>query len=363
MISDPCCLEILVNMMRCQFDQGTTTRIDITMDTSPKLGALLGVTVTKYFSAFTATVAVWDTCLNMGNEIRLIWCRPFTRAKFLYLILRYTTVFFQIFQSFGSYSRKFSMCRRMANESSIKRFSVRTEVRYTFAASLDHAKLKQLDSCKHWIVTTVVGGLTSLALANFVLIQQVYVLWDHRPRILQTLFAAFFVTYMSSMIVAIVSLRRMLGTVLYDSETFHVCLITSKPIQWVAGWVSQVVFDVCVSVFTFLNAASRPRLLDDKIVSELLRDGAVSYAVFSGLRLINAVLCAFKNPAFLAPGFLQLRLGYSDHFGMPIAVARRTLEAPAVQQSGTDRLKCSQRDYPYLIPVDFSMHIIALRRV
>ncbi|KAA1466936.1 hypothetical protein DENSPDRAFT_61182 [Dentipellis sp. KUC8613] len=257
---------------------GTTTRTKITMNILPpklwtSLGQAYSITATEYFSALTATVVVWDTCLNIGNEVRLIWCRPFTRAKFLYLILRYTTLFFQIFQSFVlsglSYERKSDT----------------------------------VSPCRLWIITTVVGGFVSLALANFILIRQVYALWDHRPRVLQALLAAFVVTYISSMIIAIISLCRMLGSIIYDSETFHICLITSKPVQWAAGWASQVVFDICVFAFTFFNAASRPRLLDDKIVSELLRDGGMSYAVFSGLRLINTVLCAFKNPAFLAPGF------------------------------------------------------------
>ncbi|TFY71520.1 hypothetical protein EVG20_g1499 [Dentipellis fragilis] len=135
------------------------------------------------------------------------------------------------------------------------------------------------------------------------LIMRVYTLWDHRPRVLQTLFAAFSITFMSVTAFVIISLWEMIGSVVYDAEVFHTCLIKSKPTTWVGAWASQVAFDVCVFILTLLNTASRPRVLGAKIIADLLRDGGLFYLTLFSLRLLNAILTGFNDVSFLVLGF------------------------------------------------------------
>ncbi|KAA1466945.1 hypothetical protein DENSPDRAFT_61927 [Dentipellis sp. KUC8613] len=112
--------------------------------------------------------------------------------------------------------------------------------------------------CKGWLIGSGFVGLLTLGLADLILIMQVYTLWDHRPRVLQALFGAFTISFATLIAFGISSLIKMLGAIVYDSETFHMCLIKSKPATWVGIWASQVTFVSCSLHATFHKTNRSP---------------------------------------------------------------------------------------------------------
>ncbi|TFY71507.1 hypothetical protein EVG20_g1504 [Dentipellis fragilis] len=235
-----------------------------------------GITGVKYLSGVAVTILLWDTLLTMNHEIRLVWCRPFTRVKFVYVLLRYPVIGCQLFQGFGWL------------------------IVSGFIALLT---LGLADREFQFTHLTKKALLTYECFVSVILIMQVYTLWDHRPRVLQALFGAFAITFASLIAFGVASLIKMLGAIVYDSEIFHMCLIKAKPATWVGLWASQVAFDICVFVLTFLNAASRPRIVGAKIITDLLRDGGLFFVALFSLRLLNLLLCSFKSVSFMVLGF------------------------------------------------------------
>ncbi|KAI0261364.1 hypothetical protein BC834DRAFT_896458 [Gloeopeniophorella convolvens] len=216
-------------------------------------------------SAAVCMVTVyWNHIVTIADEFKYIWKRPFGEMKILFILCRYTVVV--------------AMAIISACESGF--------------LQVGSDKL-----CKISVATYGVMASCVCMIAHYVLVIRLYALWDYRKRVIYVLRAGYIGCTAISFVFLILTIRDMTLVVTFDN-THHVCIIPSAP-QYKSGiWAAQLLFELFALGLTFLNAASRPRTVHIKILSDLIRDGILFN---TGVFLLH--LCAFalsfpRNPIY-----------------------------------------------------------------
>ncbi|KAI0311459.1 hypothetical protein OF83DRAFT_1150901 [Amylostereum chailletii] len=211
----------------------------------------------------------WVT--NLTREIQLIWSNKSSKVKGWYLFIRYSMM--------GSL------------------------LLTAYVLSSYRVPLTQ-NRCKGWMVSISIISCSTLIVGNYVLILQVYSLWDYRRQVLRTLLVGLAVTYGAFLAFSTFSLVKMIKSVVYVDTIVHSCVVGDLPWTQAIAWGCQMLFDLFLLLVSFINAAGRPVKVTAKLVDDLRRDGCIYYLALFVLRLANIVLCSFRNPSWFILGFL-----------------------------------------------------------
>lgn len=234
------------------------------------ISARPGVLAEKYVSAAGLCILLYDWLFSLPMEKAVIWSRPWSRIKIVYVILRYGVAAGQILSAHAM--------------SGLGRY----ESDYF---------------CKVWIIFTGASSILTMALANLVLILRVYALWDHRRNVLLALSIGYTLSVAGTVAFGIVSIFSILDTLIYDKFIFHMCLIQKSPGMWIGIWGIQIAFDIYIAALTFLNSAHRPQPLSVKLITDLQRDGGMFFFALALLRAVNLILSVLKKPSYMVIGF------------------------------------------------------------
>ncbi|KAI0310523.1 hypothetical protein OF83DRAFT_1178454 [Amylostereum chailletii] len=119
-----------------------------------------------------------------------------------------------------------------------------------------------------------------------VTLRRFYITWDYRRRVTYILHAAFIISSAVSVGFLIPSIRDLCGNIEPENELYHACLITQKPVMWVA-------FGLFVVGFTLYNVGECPRTVDVKLIKRLQHDGAVYFVALFGMPFL-VLACKFE---------------------------------------------------------------------
>ncbi|KAI0057040.1 hypothetical protein BV25DRAFT_1902896 [Artomyces pyxidatus] len=230
------------------------------------IAAAPGLRGQQYLSAAGMTIMYLDYLFTFPDELEVIWKGPFTQVKCLYVILRYGV---GLAQPIFAYA--LSGLTRQDTPDSV---------------------------CVTVIFVMATLALLTLTAGNYLMIVRIYTLWDHRKWVLRVVLAGFGICVcltLGMLIPSVDTILRSVSGARFDNDIFHVCVIGVQPKFWVGIWVSQVAFDVFCLLLTVANAASRPRTVDVRLISDLRRDGLIFYVAIFSLRLLNVVLAAINR--------------------------------------------------------------------
>ncbi|KAI0057045.1 hypothetical protein BV25DRAFT_1841922 [Artomyces pyxidatus] len=222
----------------------------------------------RYLSAVGFVILYWDHLLTFTDEVELIWTRPFNRIKFLFIVLRY-----------GVGTSHLVVCYAVSG------LSRNTPDSF----------------CMGFLAVVAAMALLSWMIVNYLMILGMYALWDRRQWVLKTLLIAYAISACISCGMACASVVEFVHNTRFDNQFFHMCAVDVRPKYWVGIWASQVLFNVLVLTLLFINASSRPRTEDVKLMNDLRRDGGLFYLTLTTSQAMF-LLC-----------FLNLILSVVDH--------------------------------------------------
>ncbi|EIM84213.1 uncharacterized protein STEHIDRAFT_112652 [Stereum hirsutum FP-91666 SS1] len=263
----------------------------------------------KYLSAIGLAVLLYDHLLTLPQEWMIMSSRSsITPTKVLFLFLRYGVL----------------ACQLMGA--------------YVISGAVD-----TMSELLRWFLSTSLIGTISLGMADLIMINRVYVLWDRRTKVRSALLCGFIIFYGITVAFGVANIYMLSGSeliyptadhdaLLSEPNVFHTCFIRRKPNIWSGIWAPQltdgfcsymkVAFDCYIVILTVLNAVDRPRQADARIIHDLRRDGGLTFLGIFALRLVNLVLGIYPNVQFSVIAFLLflrveclMELGCRGRFG------------------------------------------------
>ncbi|EJD45750.1 hypothetical protein AURDEDRAFT_114048 [Auricularia subglabra TFB-10046 SS5] len=223
----------------------------------------------RYISAVGYVVLLWDTLLILPDEIERVWRGGISLAKLAYLLNHYMSILI-----LGMLVHAFSGLTEMTLT---KRF------------------------CTDVTSIGLAGGVISLGIANYLVLLQVWQLWEQRAGIRLLLTLGWGISYSVTLIVGclvIVDLYKVVEPV----PGFNICGLTRIPGLVRVIWASPIVYEVLVFSFTVFNAIDRPRPADVSLASSLYRDGVLYFLSLSILRILNLVITSISPTPFVHVG-------------------------------------------------------------
>ncbi|TCD64733.1 hypothetical protein EIP91_003689 [Steccherinum ochraceum] len=159
-------------------------------------------------------------------------------------------------------------------------------------------------------------GIASIGLANVLVLLRVFILWERRPLILRLMsfgFLSGFTAQFVCMILANIKLSRAcipglcLGAISKSdngipasvtwSPIAKMCVVADHTPLYIAVWVSPMLFESLVILFTVINALDRPRSKHTRITTALHADGVAYFLTLFLLRTLNLALAATGDPS------------------------------------------------------------------
>ncbi|PCH40580.1 hypothetical protein WOLCODRAFT_68658, partial [Wolfiporia cocos MD-104 SS10] len=193
------------------------------------------------------TVSILDHLVNFRREILFVWKQPWSAAHALVTFNRYA----------GQASLLFIAILWQYNRN-ILRF---------------------IRSCKAFAILNGVYCIINSATSQFILILQVYGLWDNRKSVKHALIGGFIVCFTCSMIFVLITEMNRITAQLSYSSFLSACIITSKPVYVIGIWGGMTMYDLFVLALLVANTLSRPRRYDSEILTNLFRNGLWSFLV------------------------------------------------------------------------------------
>ncbi|KAJ7209685.1 hypothetical protein GGX14DRAFT_631518 [Mycena pura] len=222
----------------------------------------------NYRSSLAAlTWLLYDICITLDDEIKLVWPKPWTRMKVLFLFIRYVPLFVQI--------------------SILVIGSPELTPRFHFTA---HA-------CFIWQVYQGVASLVIFAAVDYVLILRVYALY-HNNKTLQKLVLVVFALEVSAMCIG-------LGLSFPGIQFDEICVVESiSKLLLISGLtesqsrtaiIPNLLFGL--TVYKFIHAV-RNGWSDTPLVSLIMRDGTWAFFMLFAILVGAASLYSLKNHFF-----------------------------------------------------------------
>ncbi|VDC06030.1 unnamed protein product [Peniophora sp. CBMAI 1063] len=149
----------------------------------------------------------------------------------------------------------------------------------------------------------IAGNLT-LILGNARLIHQAYSLWDRRPQTKTLLRVVFLVSYSATGVFSVYATAWMAGRVFYVDIIVRSCVIQALPRQQKWVWISQMLFDTFIILYTLLNRHHRPQEVTAELIAHFRRDCLQYFMCLFALRLMNLALCSTGNISYFVLGYL-----------------------------------------------------------
>ncbi|KZT02990.1 uncharacterized protein LAESUDRAFT_762408 [Laetiporus sulphureus 93-53] len=180
----------------------------------------------KYLSAAAVTVSLYDHVLTLHDEIDLVWRQPWNTLQTVVMLNRY-------------------------------------------------------------------GGELSICFIAYVaLLLRAYSIWDSRSSVKYAFQGGFVLCIVTSFACAVAATQEAYYQIGYSSVLKTCALVSLTPeghfVELIMGsWGALVLLDVYVFVLIALNAMSKPRRRDSEILSNLYRDGVLTFFAFFALRLLQ----------------------------------------------------------------------------
>ncbi|KAI0040034.1 hypothetical protein FA95DRAFT_930300 [Auriscalpium vulgare] len=248
-------------------------------------------------SAVGAAVLFYDHACTFFSEIHLIWTRPLTITKLLFLSMRYSIAVGHIL------------------------------LIYTLSG------LAETTPDKLSVLVCIPAQNTDAYITKLpvLLVVRVYALWDHRKSILRTLTVGYVIAAFCTAGTMLASTADLARSTFFEGKIFHMCLLDSRPKLWSGIWISQVAFHLFVFVLTVFNATDRPRQVSSPLITDLRKDGGLFYVAMIMLRLANLILG-------LLPGDGLFLMAVWFVWAMAaVTVTRLTLKVEAMLRTIQDR--------------------------
>jgi len=238
-------------------------------------GSLNDLQATQYLSAVAITISIWEHILNFDQEVSLVWRHPrsWSALQTIVMLNRYM----------GELSLLF--------------------IAYTLA---DFRGPISTSTCHAFVVLISIYGVLGSALSQFLLLLRAYSLWDNRKSVKYALIGGFVVCLTISVSFAIVVTKQAFEEISY-SRLLNFCVVTSTsrrlPDYTIGVWGGMLLYDVYVFSILIANAMNQPRRHDSEILTNLRRDGALSFLAFTALRFAQFLPSVFGNVTiiFLTP--------------------------------------------------------------
>ncbi|KAF7292450.1 hypothetical protein HMN09_01229100 [Mycena chlorophos] len=222
----------------------------------------------RYMSAVGVTAILYDHCLTLFDEIKLIWfnSRASTADRINFLLNRYTVEAMIIYVAYGNSRRH-------------EQWSIKS------------IPLIPGQDCKNFIWVFGVVGSVSIAIQQFTLVARVYTLWDKRQVIKWIVLTAFMVQTGATTVFSILASYQLQPFTSY-SPVIHMCVISHKPWALPATTGSLAAFGLFIILMTLWNALDKPYRKQSEVVDTLVRDGA---------RMFVLIFRAFFSPCDSIP--------------------------------------------------------------
>ncbi|KAF9060058.1 hypothetical protein BDP27DRAFT_1430504 [Rhodocollybia butyracea] len=225
----------------------------VSMETLTSPSVAVPLLAQRYLTAIGIGILVYDHLLTIGSEIELIWAKPMTGPNFIFLFVRYGVLGCQIL---GAYVMS--------------------------GGSTNVTNTNENHNSPSSIPAALTGPILHLLLVGFLL------------------------GYGATVGFTAACLHSILANpnaISYDPAPYHTCLISEKPKLWPGIWASQIAFDLYLAPLILLNAVNRPRAVHVKLLSDFNRDGGMLLMTLFLARVLNLVLSALPNTAFMIVGF------------------------------------------------------------
>ncbi|KAI0259022.1 hypothetical protein BC834DRAFT_1045540 [Gloeopeniophorella convolvens] len=240
----------------------------------------------NYLTAAGVTIPYWDYILTLPHEVELMWKRPFTKTKTLFLLHRYYTGITWIVVAIGFSGLFYGADNRV---------------------------------CKFMSILVNMVALWITSVCDYAMIIRVHTLWEYHRRILHALLCVYILTIASSAVLLVIDATQMtrehhfsasnskrrlravaytFPALMHPESIFHMCVVQGRPRALIGLWISQVVFDTILFILILWNAADRPRLVTIGFTSDLFEDGVIFYIVLLVLRVINLTFNGLSNPDY-----------------------------------------------------------------
>ncbi|KAJ7782778.1 hypothetical protein B0H16DRAFT_1494348 [Mycena metata] len=227
---------------------------------SPDVDNALATEIDYRSSVGALTFLLYDICISMDDEVNLVWPKPWTRTKFLYLFIRYVPLVVQI---------------------SILPIGSR---------ELTPAIHFTPHDCFIWQVYQGVATVLIFSAVDYVLILRVYALY-HNNRTIRRIVLVAFGLELCGMCVG-------LGLSLPGIQFDAICVVTSISEALLIYAGSALIFQTflfTLTVFKFVKAV-REGWGNTPLVALVMRDG--TWAFFTLFAVISSNLSGLKNSSF-----------------------------------------------------------------
>ncbi|PVG00998.1 hypothetical protein CPB86DRAFT_823865 [Serendipita vermifera] len=249
------------------------------------------VMISRYTSAVSVAILWYDTCLTLGDEVQYLWPKKWGSMK----VLLYS-------------NRLFS-------------FVFLTENAYMLSA-VDRSLTNKL--CEELLIAAGIGAYVSFAMSNWILLARAIALCANSKVVRIGLITFYVLTYgvtagfvgkTSQMLVG-VDVARGFNNHSYNpprqifySITIRSCGLVVRPHVMGYIWIGPMSFEMTIFIIIlyqiYRRALAKHRQVS-KLVSTLLRDGAVYYLVMIILRIVNLYSWLTAPPSRLFIAFLLL---------------------------------------------------------
>ncbi|KAI0927568.1 hypothetical protein AcV5_008070 [Taiwanofungus camphoratus] len=203
---------------------------------------------TRYMAAVAVTCSLWNHLINVDREIEFVWRPPWS--------------FLQLLVMFNLYGGQASLI-----------FIV-----YVLG---DLRPPLHLSMCKAYVLFVCVYGTLSTGSTQFALLLRVYALWDNRKEIKYALITGFIICYSLSVGFAVATMQKFFNKLQY-SMSLDSCFLPEKADYLIGVWGGMTLYDVYILMFVVVNVLNKPRRRDSEIVTNLIRDGALTFMGFFG---------------------------------------------------------------------------------
>nr|GAT59457.1 predicted protein [Mycena chlorophos] len=219
----------------------------------------------RYMSAVGVTAILYDHCLTLFDEIKLIWfnSRASTADRINFLLNRYTVEAMIIYVAYVLGGMSSGLSNQV---------------------------------CKNFIWVFGVVGSVSIAIQQFTLVARVYTLWDKRQVIKWIVLTAFMVQTGATTVFSILASYQLQPFTSY-SPVIHMCIISHKPWALPATTGSLAAFGLFIILMTLWNALDKPYRKQSEVVDTLVRDGARMFVLIFILTVVNFVMTLVGEPS------------------------------------------------------------------
>jgi hypothetical protein len=170
-------------------------------------------------------------------------------------------------------------------------------------------------TCQQISIMNFVLGITSVALANSMILMRVVALWQHRRLVAFILTGTFVASYGAVLGLMVAVIPRVLRTLSpsppqsasADARTAGIvynpivgmCVNTITTPLLLCTWTAAMVFEVTIFGATCVNAIDRPRDANTPLLRMLRRDGIAYFALITACRIVNLALAATGDPRYV----------------------------------------------------------------